>query len=106
MRFVVADPEQFGQGEAGQHRVGDEAQDVLGAEFGVDGVHLRLAALIAPDQRGTNHRAGAIHDDQAMHLAGKSDALHLRAGHAGLGEHAADGKHGGVPPVLGALLGP
>ena len=41
-----------------------------------------------------------------MHLAGEADALHFGAGHAGLRQHAANGFHGGVPPVLGALLRP
>ena len=55
-RLVIADPQQLGQGEAGEHGVGDEFQDILAADFGIDGVHLRLAALVAPDQRGADRR--------------------------------------------------
>src|SRR6266851_5811829 len=76
------------------------------ADLGVDRVHLRLAALIAPDERGTNHLIRAVEDYQAVHLAGKSDAAHIAAGDAALGEHAANGFHRGVPPVFGALFGP
>ena len=72
----------------------------------IDGVHLRLAALIAPDQRGANDVAGAVQHHQSVHLPGKSDASDLRAVHAAIGEHATDGQHGGVPPILGALFGP
>ena len=35
-----------------------------------------------------------------------ADAAHLLSGGAGLGQHPADGRLRGVPPVLRALLGP
>ena len=78
-RLVIAHPQQLGQREAGEHGVGDEFQDVLAADLGVDGVHLRLAALIAPDQRGADHARRRVEDHQAVHLAGKADAFHLAA---------------------------
>jgi hypothetical protein len=92
VRLVVAHPQQLGQREAGEHGVGDVAEDVFAAQLGVDGVHLRLAALVAPDQRGADHGARAVQHHQAVHLAGKADAFHLRAGNAGFGEHAANGE--------------
>ena len=41
-----------------------------------------------------------------MHLAGKADAFHLAAGDTGGGERLADGRDGGVPPVLRPLFRP
>ena len=49
-RLVVAHPQQLGQREAGQHGIGGVLQDVVAADGLIDGVHLRLAALIAPDE--------------------------------------------------------
>jgi hypothetical protein len=49
---------------------------------------------------------GGIEQDEAVHLAGKSDALDLAARDSGGGKHTFDSGHGGVPPVLRVLLGP
>ena len=49
---------------------------------------------------------GVIEDHQAVHLAGEADAAHLGAGDSGLRERAANRLTSGIPPVLGALLGP
>ncbi len=67
---------------------------------------LRLAALIAPDQRGPDDAGGMIEDDEAVHLAGQTDAADIGAGRLGLGEDTANGLSRGVPPVFGPLLGP
>src|ERR1019366_2599008 len=72
----------------------------------IDGVHLRLAALIAPDERRPDDGASLIENHQSVHLAGKTDAAHLGAGNTGFGQRAAYGDAGGVPPILGTLLGP
>ena len=106
LRLMVAHPQQLGKREAGQDRVGGVPQHIFPADFGVDEIHLSLAALVAPDERRTDHGAGIVKDHQAMHLAGEADAAHLRALHAAACQHTADGDDGSVPPVLGSLLRP
>ena len=69
-------------------------------------VHLSLAALVAPDERGPDHAARIIEHNQAVHLAGESDAFDVAARCSGLIENAADRALSGVPPVLGTLFGP
>jgi hypothetical protein len=41
-----------------------------------------------------------------VHLAGETDAAHLVAGDAGLGQCAANSLPGGIPPIFGTLFGP
>jgi hypothetical protein len=103
---VVADPQKLGQREAGEHRVGGVFQNLLAPDSGVDKIHLRLAALVAPDQRRADHLICAVQNHQAMHLTGEPDSFDLGAPNTPFGEHAADGFHDRVPPVFGALLGP
>ncbi len=74
--------------------------------FGVDGVDLGLAALIAPDERGPDDLIGIIEHDQAVHLAGEADALDLTRVDACVGEYFSDGEARGTPPVVGILLRP
>ena len=104
--FVVADPEELGEGEAGEDGVGGEADDVVAAEGGVDVIDLDLRALVAPDEGGADDGVGFIEECEAVHLAGEADARDLIARDAGLGEDTADGGLGGIPPVFGALFGP
>ena len=105
-RLVIAHPEQLGQREAGQHGIRGPLEDVLSAQRAVDRIHLGLAALVAPDERGADDAVGFVQDDEAVHLAGKADAAHLAAAHARFREHAADGFLRRGPPVAGVLLGP
>ena len=68
-RLVIAHPEQLGQREARQDRIGGIFQDIFTPYRSIDRVHLRLAALIAPDQRGTDHGVSFIQNHQTVHLA-------------------------------------
>ena len=55
LRFVVTDPEQLRKSEAREHWVRGAFQNHFFAGGVIDPVHLRLAALVAPDQRGPDH---------------------------------------------------
>ncbi len=62
---------------------------------------LDRGALVVPEDRGPDHVACGVEDDEAVHLAGEPDPGHL-ASRGDLGE----GSLGGPPPVLGVLLRP
>ncbi len=82
-RFIVADPEQFGEREAGEHGVGGVVENAFAADLRVDPVDLLLTALIAPDERGAEHTIVAIEQREAVHLTGEPDALDVAALDAG-----------------------
>ena len=72
---MVANPKQFGQGEAGEHGVGGVFQNLVAPHLGVDEVHLSLAALVAPDEGGADDLADGVQNHQAVHLAVAVDTL-------------------------------
>src|SRR5579875_568653 len=107
--LVVADPEQLGEREVGQRRIGGELDELFAAhlaapELLMQPVALRLRTLVAPDERGTQNRTFFIEHDGAVHLAGEADGLNFRAGR--LRERFSDGLLRGTPPVIWVLLGP
>src|SRR6266571_2840703 len=67
--FVVADPEELGQRESRQHWIRDGLDDELLSRDLFDPIDLRLAALIAPDERGADDAAQLVEQRQSMHLA-------------------------------------
>ncbi len=106
--LVVADPEELGEGEVGEGRVGDEIDELGCADCFDEPVGLGLGALIAPDEGWAEDFAGFVEHDAAVHLAGEGegfDGLGVAGVESGL-EGAADGDLGGAPPVFGVLLGP
>ena len=72
----------------------------------VDGVDLRLAALIAPDQSGTDDPIAAIEQHESVHLARETDSANVSAGLPGGSKHAAYSVLRGIPPVFRTLLRP
>src|SRR5262245_59527015 len=105
-RLVVAHPKQLGKREASQYGICSTRQNGFLADFGIDGIHLRLAALIAPDERRPNDAIGIIQQDQPVHLAGKADASNVLACRVRLCQHATNRTLRRIPPVLWTLLGP
>jgi len=99
-------PQELGQRETGQHGVGGERDDVVAAHGRVDEIDLGLAALVAPDERRADDLIGRIEQNQAVHLAGKTDRFHVLALGAGGLQNALHGLLGGVPPIARVLLGP
>ena len=78
--FIIPYPEQLRQSETREHGICSKSQDSICAKQMIDGIDLLLAALVAPDQRGTDHPIGRIQHDKAVHLPGKSDAAHGASG--------------------------
>ncbi len=79
-RLVVADPQQFGQGEVGERGIGGEldellAADVAAAELIREPLALRLGADVAPDEGGAQDLAVFVEHDGAVHLAGEADGV-------------------------------
>ena len=72
----------------------------------IDRIHLRLAALVAPDQRRPDHLVGFIQQRKPVHLSRQTDAAYIRAGGAGRFQHAANRLLRRIPPVLRPLFGP
>jgi hypothetical protein len=105
-RFVVANPEQLGQCESGQYRIGGVGENGLFTGKFVDAVDLSLAALVAPDQCGANDLIVCIKQHEAMHLSGEPNTANIGATDPGGLKDAADSQLRGVPPVFRALLGP
>ena len=105
-RLVVSNPDELWQSEAGENRIGSESKNGVLTDQPVDLVDLGLAALIAPDQRGTNHLIGCIQHHEPMHLSGQANAGDLSAGNVGPRQHTTYGLLGRVPPVLRPLLRP
>ena len=60
LRFVVANPEQFGQCKTSQDRIGDRGENRLLADGCVNSLDLSLTALVAPDQRRSNDAIAAV----------------------------------------------
>ncbi len=106
--LVIADPEEFGEGEVGQGGVGGELDETLIADLFGEPVALGLGTLIAPDEGGAEDGAGGVEHDTAMHLAGEADGFDGRGVARGSGgfECALNGELRGAPPVFGVLLGP
>ena len=103
---MALDPEELGEGEVGQGRVGDEVDETAEADRLGKPVALGLRALVAPDEGGAKDVAGLVEHDATVHLAGEADGFDGGGVGAALFENAADGELGGAPPVVGILLGP
>jgi hypothetical protein len=106
LRLVVAHPQQLGKREAGQHGIRREGQDVVPPHGLVDPIHLALAALIAPDQRGADDVVVLVQDYQPVHLARQPQACDVGRLDLRFRDDGPNGLLGRVPPVLRALFGP
>jgi hypothetical protein len=101
---VLADPKKFRQGEIGKRWIAGELNQTIATEEIRKLLYLGLGALIAPDERGTDHFIAGIEQDRSVHLPGETDGGNLIRAHAR--ERAADGLGAGAPPIARILLGP
>ena len=106
LRLMIAHPQQFRQRKSSQHWIGGMFDHLRGAQKLIDPIHLRLAALVAPDQRWADDFVIAIENHQPVHLPRKSDAPDLIAVDSGGSQRTANRFECRVGPVLRALLGP
>ncbi len=106
LRLVFAHPQQLRQREIRQRRIAGELNDVREAKRRLQFLRLPFCALVAPDNRGTNHVARCVEHHRSVHLSRKTDARHvlgfcMRRGHRLFYSCAAS-----APPVHRILLGP
>ena len=106
IRFVVADPDQLGRGEAFEGRIGHPVHQVLFASLFRDPAALIGRPRIAPQDGRPEHLVPFIQQDRTVHLARQADPGD------GFGRHAG-GAHGfahcvrrRAPPVRRILFGP
>src|SRR5215469_1029470 len=104
--FVFTDPENLCESEVGKRGVRGELNQALEAKGLREFAGLLFGANVAPDERGANDVPAFIEKDRSVHLAGEADAGDVFASEIRGGKHFAHGGAGGVPPILGVLLGP
>ena len=104
-RMLLFHPEQLGHRVAGRN---GDPQALQGARLAAQPVQQTLVLGrrlgVAPEFRRTQHLAFRIQGDQAMLLAGHTDAEHGRAIDAGLCQRCGRGLFEGIGPLLGCLL--
>ena len=103
--LVVAKPQDFRKRESLERRIGREiAQPRLATDSLRDLATLGGGASVAPEQRGTNHRALRVEKDRRVHLTRDADRRDARA--RPRGEHGLDRRQCRLPPRFGVLLCP
>src|SRR5712691_12825799 len=105
-RLIVAHPEELRRGKPREGRVRDKLNQLFSADLGSDPIALRLAPLVAPDERRTEDGVRLVEQHYAVHLPGEADDGNVRAFEASLLERSPNSAQGRLPPVLGVLLGP
>ena len=106
LRFVVAHPERLSEREVGERRIASQLDQAIDPERMGKLSHLRLSALIAPDNGGADDLVLLIQQNSAVHLAGEADASDIIFADAGLLQYVAYRELAGLPPVLRILVGP
>src|SRR5579875_1627649 len=107
LRLVIAYPQQLWRGEAGQRRITDILDKLARADLLGDPAALCVAALVGPDDTGTQNAILAIQQHNTVHLAGEAHPAHIRSVHAEASRRhqaRANGRRGRLPPVVGILL--
>ena len=104
LRLVLAHPEDFRRGEAGEGDVGGQGGEPLLADDAVEVFDLLLRASVIPENGTADDLVILIEDDEPVHLPAAADAGHV----GGVGPlqqlvHAVDA---GGPPGVGILLRP
>ncbi len=105
-RLVLSHPKQFGEGEIGKGSVAGELDETIRSEEIRQFLHLRLGALIAPDEGRPNYFIVGIQQNRPVHLPGKADAGDfISAGSRGV-ESASNRHLAGSPPIVRILFRP
>ncbi len=81
LRLVLAHPQKLGQREIRQRRIAGEPDQRIAPEKLLQFQALRLASLIAPDQRRPHHFIRGIEQNRAVHLPRESDARNILRAH-------------------------
>ena len=105
-RLVIAHPQQLRQREASQRGICRNRNQLIAADNFVNLVALRRRALVAPDNRRAQDVPCFIQHDQTVHLTADAHRNDVLLIHTGLRQHAADGVHRRMIPVLRLLLRP
>src|SRR5205085_10086526 len=95
-----------GEGVVREGRIACGADEGVASEHLVEFERLRIAALIEPNQGGTDYLVSGIEKNRAMHLAGETDAGNVSGVELGRLQGSADGLATGMPPIARILFGP
>jgi hypothetical protein len=76
--FVGAHPKKFRKGEVGERGIGSEFDYALRPDGFVQIAAFRRRALIAPDERRTQHFIVPVEQHRSVHLAAQTNAGNIR----------------------------
>ena len=105
-RFMPPHPQDFPGGEAGQRRVGGDADQPLPAHDPGYLIAFLLCAPIAPENGLAQHLPVFIQQHQPMHLPADAQSPDLGRGHTAFTDHLTNGFPGRLPPAFRILLRP
>ena len=106
LRFVLANPKEFGEREIGKSCIAGEVNESVCPEQVPQFLDLGLCSLIAPDQCRSNNLVAIIEQHGAVHLAGESNAGNFVGSSSASGEGALYSQHRGSPPIPRILFCP
>ena len=104
LRLVVAQPQNFGRGEAGEGDVARVRRELFAADLLVEVGRFRRGAAVVPEDGGADDVVLAVQCDQPVHLPAEGDAAH-----GGLilpFEQGGDAAQRRGVPIGGVLLAP
>ena len=107
LRLVVAQPEDFRRGEAGERRIGDHLDELLPpAGPLLDFFTLGGRPLVVPQQGPPHDVVLLVEKHRAVHLAREADRPHVGRLELRLLHDGADRLHRRLPPIVRVLLTP
>lgn len=106
LRFVLADPEKFGERKVCEWGIAGQLDKEVEANGALELLGLRFGALITPDEGWADDLVVLIKQDSAMHLAGETDGGDGIGGESGGMKRFAHRDGGSAPPVERILFCP
>ena len=106
LRFVLANPKEFGEREIGKGCIAGEVNETICPKQVPQFPDLGLCSLIAPDQRRSNNLIASIEQHGTMHLTGKSNTGNFFCSSAAAREGAPHSRRRGAPPIQRILFCP